>query len=486
MKKTVILTAIVMTVILLFTAAAGSGERSAWDCPNPECGRKGNTGAFCGGCGYPAPDAIPDAAETPSNIPEGYPAVIEGLDFGGQEVFIYDWYSDGTRNQYPNKEQQLQYDYWDWLQETYNVTVTQIKLADWFGMPTELAAIAEQKDNSRLCIVSLGSGFASQAIADGLFMPWTYGLDQDVFNVETVQFMSRNGVCYGVSWGTEVEPRQGVFFNKRILEEAKIDWNEIYDAQADGTWTWDKMEEYMDKVQRSGDGKTDIWALTGNRDDVTVGLVVSNEADFFKVNINGKLLPAIRSADTKEALEKRIEWGKKYLRPYSEWDDYKRFWAEGNVAFMIGQAYEGFAYNSTVGQIADGWGFVAMPKGPRSDRYVSAADNNVYGIPNAYDEATALKLEQIFTLWTSPVPGADQNAWAEGMDQLTDNRAIYETYAMLRQNEHACIMNYLLLGDRDSVASEVMLWLDSGYTADEIIDFAQQKFQERCDQYNSR
>ena len=26
-------------------------------------------------------------------LPEGYPEVIEGLDFGGQTVYIYDWWS---------------------------------------------------------------------------------------------------------------------------------------------------------------------------------------------------------------------------------------------------------------------------------------------------------------------------------------------------------------------------------------------------------
>lgn len=29
------------------------GETTVWNCP--ECGRTGNTGNFCGGCGYPAP-----------------------------------------------------------------------------------------------------------------------------------------------------------------------------------------------------------------------------------------------------------------------------------------------------------------------------------------------------------------------------------------------------------------------------------------------
>ena len=347
-------------------------------------------------------------------VPEGYPAIIEGLDFGGADVYFYDWWSDDTRSDDPSEDQQLQYDYQDWLMETYHVKVHLQALSDWAGNPTELANMVANKDNSKLCIVGISSGFAGAPLANGLYMPWTYGLDLGVFTDATVDCRAKDGVCYGVTMGAAVEPRQGVFFNKRILEEANIDWNELYDLQASGEWTWAKMEEYMDKVQRDidNDGELDVYALTGNGDDVTVALVVSNEADFYKYNDAGKLVPAIDSDEMKEALETRIAWGNKYMRPNEAWDDYQRFWPEGNVAFMIGQSYEGFNGNSTINQVADEWGFVATPKGPRANRYTSAADNNVFGVPNVYDEETALKLEQLFTLWAMPTPGTDEDAWA--------------------------------------------------------------------------
>ena len=53
-----------------------------------------------------------------AEVPEGYPEIIEGLDFGGATVYIYDWYSTGERETDPTDDQQLTYDYWDWLQET--------------------------------------------------------------------------------------------------------------------------------------------------------------------------------------------------------------------------------------------------------------------------------------------------------------------------------------------------------------------------------
>ena len=423
-------------------------------------------------------------AET-AEVPEGYPAIIEGLDFGGADVYIYDWWSDDTRSDDPSEDQQLQYDYQDWLMETYNVKVHLLALSDWAGNPTELANMVVNHDNSKLCILGISGGFAGAPLANGLYMPWTYGLDLGVFNDATVEFMTKDGVCYGVPMGNAVEPRQGVFFNKRVLEEANIDWNELYDLQAANEWTWDKMEEYMDKVQRDTDqdGELDVWALTGNGDDITVGLVVSNEADFYKYNDEGKLVPAIDSDEMKEALERRIAWGSKYMRPNEAWDDYQRFWPEGNVAFMIGQSYEGFNGNSTINQVADDWGFVALPMGPKANRYTSAADNNVFGIPNVFDEETALKLEQLFTLWCMPVPGTDEDSWSTNFYALTDDRAIEETYAMLREGEHATILKFNLIGDRNSSITEIT-WNLGGGTPAEIIESALPAFQGRCDVFN--
>ena len=99
-------------------------------------------------------------ASAEAEVPEGYPAIIEGLDFGGAEVYIYDWWSDGTRSDDPSEDQQLQYDYWDWLEETYNVKIIQTALSDWAGNPTELANKVANKDDSVLCLIGISGGFA--------------------------------------------------------------------------------------------------------------------------------------------------------------------------------------------------------------------------------------------------------------------------------------------------------------------------------------
>ena len=423
-------------------------------------------------------------AAVAEEIPEGYPEIIPGLDFGGKTVHIYDWYSSGTRAEQPTEEQQMQYDYWDWLQETYNVVFDENTLAGWDAMPGELANIVTAGDASELMIVGIGGGFAGPVLSNNLYMPWTYGLEN--FNGATEDFMTKNGVCYGVSGGKYIEPRQVVFFNKKVLEAANIDWEELYDLQANMEWTWDKFEEYMDKVLENADtdnnGEADLYALTGNGDDVTIALVVSNEADFFGFDADGKLIVTIDTPEMKDALQRRIDWGTKYMRPNENWDDYMKFWPEGNCAFIIGQSYEGFNGNSNVNACEDPWGCVAIPMGPNAQRYTSAADNNVFGIPAIYDEETSLKLQQIYTLYRQN-PLSDEDSWSIPYYALTDDRAVDETYAMLREGENATIMKFNYIGDRNSSVTEILWHMGDG-TPEQIIEGAVDAFQGRCDDFN--
>jgi len=389
------------------------------------------------------------------DIPEGYPEIIEGLDFGGETVHIYQWYST-EREEDPSDAQQAVYDYQDWLMKTYNVNIVEEEVGTWDGMSAELQNIVTNKDTSKLIILGMSGSFVGPALVNHLYMPWTYGLEN--YQKATIDFMTVNGVCYGVCASDVYEPRQCVFFNKQVLEDANIDWNELYDLQANGEWTWDKMEEYMEKVQRDldNDDILDVYAVTGNGDDCFEALVVSNNGDYFEFDDNGKLVyTADKDNNTLEAIARCQEWRTKYYRPNENWDDYKQFWPEGNVAFFIGQSYEGFNGNDVVNKV-ENWGCVCMPKGPAATEYTHVADNNIFGIPNIYDDETSLKLQQIYTLYRMPVPGQDEDSWADRLYALTDDRAVDETYAYLRK--HGTLMNYRLIGDPNSILGPNLMW----------------------------
>ena len=415
--------------------------------------------------------------------PEGYPEIIQGLDFGGATVYIYNWWGGGDRAENPTESQQIQYDYWDWIESTYNVHVVQTTMEGygWDSMGTAIADIVGSRDDSTLCIIAMDGQFAGNPMKNDMLAAWDYGLDEG--DTLTQEFMTLKGVCYGTGWGTKSEPRIGVYFNKEILTGAGVNWNDIYAAQKNGTWTWAKMESYMTQVQEkytSSQGEVYVWGLTGNGDEITMGLVVSNGAQFYKYNDSGALAPDIESPEMREALQRRKDWSR-FIAPNESWDGYQRNWAGGKAAFMIGQGYEGFTPTGTVNTI-DEWGFVAMPKGPEKDQYVTYVNNNVYAIPNVYDAATTRKLQQLFRLWTYELPQIG-DVWSAGMEELTDEEGI-ATYGMLREQENGVVLLENLIGGRNTADREILWSIDGEDTVDDLIAGALPEFQDRCNEFN--
>ena len=160
-----------------------------------------------------ASDAATAAAQ---EIPEGYPAVVEGLDFGGATVYIYEWWSNGRREENPTDMMQLQNDYWDWLEATYNVHVIETSLSDWGGIADALAEKVANRDSSELCIIAVAGEFAGSVVKDRLFMDWTVGLDDG--SPATQELMTVNGVCYGTTRGGGVRAQA-----ERFLQQGRPD-----------------------------------------------------------------------------------------------------------------------------------------------------------------------------------------------------------------------------------------------------------------------
>ncbi len=430
-----------------------------------------------------------------ADVPEGYPEIIEGLDFGGATIYIYDWWSNddeahSTRSSEPDEETALMYAYRDWLEETYNCKIVETALSDWAGNPAELANMVMNGDNSKLCLVAVAADFAGTPLANDLYMPWQIDLSGEKWNKATNDFMTKDGKVYGVHVG-KTEPRSCMFFNKRVLTEAGIDPESIYDAQADGTWTWDMMLDIMEKVQRDldNDGIYDIYGMTGSGDDLATALMFSNNAAFFDYNDQGKLVITANSQAALDALQMRKTMWENYAAPQPEgsnWDWFKDFWKQGTTAFYAGQTWQGFNPNSEMADMEDEWGAVMCPKGPNAETYLAMACDNVYGIPNVYDDETSLKIQQIYDLYTNDTPGVDsEDAWIGEKYNYTDDRAVDETYAMMREPEHSVANKTYLLGSTNDVLGSALLWGPIGsMTPAEAVESATPVWQDMLDVFN--
>ena len=427
-----------------------------------------------------------------AEAPEGYPEVKEGIDFGGADVTIYDyWSGEGARKEDPTEEEALQYAYRDWINETYKVNLQQKQGGDWGSNATEMSNFNSAPDGSlRMYIIepgsvaSLVSGGVVAAIPDTYIDP-----NADKWNAAEREFMTINGKLYGLYSGNS-EPRGCLYFNKRVLQEAGIDWNTIYDLQKDGKWTWKAFEDMLAQITKDtdNDGVNDIYGILGSGDDMYVCAVFSNGGSFFDFDADGKLQPTMNSDATIEALN----WGKgiqeKYWAPTPEganWDWYKDAWKQGYCGFYMYQTYGGFNDNSEMADMADEWGCVAFPVPNEGDTYITVVSDNITLIPSCYDEETVAKLAFLYNLWSNSTPGYDDEySWIGNKYNYTDERAVDETYAMLREPEHCRVNKVLYLGTQNDVLGNSLLWQLGGSTPAELIEAGMPEWQARCDTFN--
>ncbi len=426
-----------------------------------------------------------------AEAPEGYPAVVEGIDFGGATVTIYDyWSGDGARAAEPTEEQQAQYDYRDWLMETYNVVIEQKQGGDWGTCAEEMINFVSAPDGSYRAYI-IEPGKVGSLVANGVAAPVKYDFSAEKWNQATLNAWAIGGNYYGMSTGAS-EPRGCVYFNKRLMEESGIDWNTIYDMQANGTWTWAAFEELCKKATRDidNDGVIDVWGVSGSGDDMYVLATFANGGSFFDFDAEGKLQPTMNSQATVDALN----WGKTIQANYwmhtpegANWDWYKEAWKAGSFAFYIYQTYGGFNDNSEMAGMEDEWGCVAFPVPNEGDTYIHVASENTTLIPNVYTEEEVSKIAFIIDMWTNATPGYDDEfGWIGNKYNYTDDRAVDETYAMLREGDHGRDNKVVYLGTQNDVLGSSLLWSLAGGDVASLIEAGMPAWQALCDAFNAK
>ncbi len=430
-----------------------------------------------------------------AEAPEGYPEVVEGIDFGGETIYIYDyWTANADRVADPTDEQQAQYDYRDWLEATYNCKIVQIQKGGWESNVQELTNFVTAPDGT-LCLYILPVDFVGTPMANNLFADWAHNpyvdLTDEKWNSGVTEFMTKGDKVYGVFAGA-AEPRQCLYFNKTILSHAGIEADEIYDLQAEGKWTWDAFEEMLKKIQEDvdNDGIVDVYGMTGNNSDFYVMSVFTNGGSFFAFNDAGELEVTVNSDAAMEALNwsKRIWATYGYAAPEgANWDYFIEAFRQGFQGFCAHQTYGGFNDNAEFSGTDFEWGCVAYPIGPRGDKYIHLASANITVVPAVYDEDTTAKLQFIYDMWSNATPGYDdEDAWIGNKYNYTDDRAVDETYAMLREGDHTMFNAALYLGSINDILGRPLLWNISWQEPAEAIEAAMESWQALCDTFNGK
>ena len=402
-----------------------------------------------------APSTGTEPTEAPAESTDPYPVITDAdgnpIDLGGIEITIRDWWTnpddllpENAKNDFDEEVA----NYRVWAQEKYNFKMTQTAISDWGSTPTDFVDYVTSggDDNNYIWIVRDDPAIA-QAMATGLMYDLStldcLDFTQPKFtsNLLHKQYTYKGGI-YAMYTGLS-EPRDGLFINETLLNDNNIDPDTIYDMQADGTWTWDKFTEIMDKIQQDtdNDGTNDIWGFTGNTGSFTADCVYSNGGEFIGSDSNGYVYK-LEDPKTVEGLEFSAKVQTDYYMPRpedAEWDYYKQEFLNGTVAFCCDGFYAGCSGSYFETTDFD-MGFVMMPAGPQG-KMVNCWSNNPVAIPGCYDADTAWKLAMAYNIWTEDVPGyEDYNGQvSRARSGNISARGCDETVPMMCEMEHGCI-----------------------------------------------
>ena len=413
--------------------------------------------------------AVPALAETPEGYPELRidPATGEPYDFGGMEVWVYDYWSnpEGTRSEATNTFTQDTYDYQDWLMETYNFTLKQAGASDWGGNPEALLNYCNEENPSVLAIFIMRPDSVATPAKNGLLTPLDEldvdytGEIYDVPTSETYKFGDHN---YGFSVGA-AEPRQVVYFNKRIVQDAGIDPDSLYEMVEEGTWTWDAFAEALEACAQDtdNDGVVDIYGMASNTTDVYLAATFGNGGSFLDI-VDGQWVVTATEQNTIDAMNYAVDIVSKYQMPQpegSEWNWFFPAFKSGQAAFHVGQAYEANPGSDLYG-MEDEFGILPFPLGTSEDaRYCHVQSENTCVIPGNIDRETANKMAIIYDMWREDTPGYedDEENWKTDMyDRFYDDESIDITYALLRENPVAD--SSIMLGSNNDVLGDGFFW----------------------------
>ena len=374
------------------------------------------------------------------------------IDLGGMDIVIRDWWS-GDPAEPTNDYEEARDEYREWLQETYNFTISQQAISDWTSTPADFVDYATTGGDDNYIWILRDDPAITSALSSGLMY--------DLATLDCLDFslpkFQRNKLHEQYAKGDSIyamyagysEPRTGVYFNKRLLNDAGIDPETIYDMQADGTWTWDAFEEMMAAVQRDidNDGVIDIYGLTLNEGNMTTIAVFSNNGSYIGKNDDGYFYN-LESPETLEALEWTVDMFTKYDLPDpegAEWDYYKEAFINGQAAFMVEDEYAGTPGNF-LQDMEDEVGFVMFPKGPQRDDYINVWSNNPVAIPACYDADKAWKLAFAWNLYTDQPAGyEDYMDLSNAAAGIFDMRAIDETIPMMMDEDHGTVAYHGLI-----------------------------------------
>ncbi len=309
----------------------------------------------------PTEEATPTATEEPA------------MDLGGMEIVIGDWWSSADPAAPTTAQEEATQAYREEIQAKYNFTIKQVAVAEW-GTMQETFTTSTMAEDPAAQVFILAPDWVAQPLANGLIydLATLENLDftESKWNPSVLKTLTYGDSVYGMAAG-KPEPKLGVYWNKRLFEEAGLDPNLPYDLQASGEWTWSKFEELCKSltIDSNNDGTIDSYAMASFSSDLFKGAITSNDARYIGKDDSGMFINGSKDPKFLEALQWAVSLiQKNYEMPApadANWDWFISAFHDAKVAMQFAEVYK----TGTWADMEDDWGFVLCPKGPKANGY---------------------------------------------------------------------------------------------------------------------
>ena len=401
-----------------------------------------------GGNDAVTPDPTPEPTKAvEKKVEEEVPATPtptpEPKDLKGTTIVIADWWTTDPNPEPKNQREEDTYLFRDEFMEEYNFTITRENIGS-FGEYTEIMIASIMAGDPVADIFTMHAEHIAAPLTQGLLYPLdtleNFDFTEEKWNQQIKEMLTMDGHVYGMATG-RMEPRLGIFWNKRLFEESGIDPDLPYDLQAKDEWTWDALEDLARRNTRDldNDGIADVYGIASFSKDFFRGCVFSNGAKFIGLK-DGKFYNATNEPNFLEALE----WGwslyeKGYHHPLpnpqTDWQWFLPTYLEGKAAMQCAEQYKVNTYKD----MEDDWGFVIFPKGPQGEMMTAFTENSIV-MPVSLDKDRAEDVAFAYNLYTEVTPGYEDEDWKTQYYPLfRDARAVEETLPLFYEPGHGIV-----------------------------------------------
>ncbi|WP_305767562.1 ABC transporter substrate-binding protein [Candidatus Epulonipiscium viviparus] len=418
----------------------------------------------------PVTETTPTSAATTAATAAAADAEPVYRDLGGKTYTIASWFEQTEPEVKRSAQEEALWEFRHEVMENNNFQFEEIIMGKW-NTTLELLSTSTLAGDPAAEIFHLASAFARPAIDNGLVYDLTTldSIDLDHWKWDDIakDVTTVGDSIYGVL--PDQTPRNFLFFNKRLLAEAGIESEQLYEWQANGEWTWEKFEEVANQVTRDkdNDGISDTYAIE------TTGLlytaaVISNGSRMVSKDENGKLHNDIFEPEVIAALEWADQFLKKDFDTHTaHWDGSDEMFITGGVAFYYGDSNKVSFFQD----MEDDYGLLLFPKGPDADKYYAGGNAEVWMIPSTYTKEEAENIAFAMDMWASQAPGYDdEDDWmlAE-YKRYRDAESVDQTLAYAKEPGNM-VMDYreLLSGAGTNPLTQAMMY--KGATVMEAVE----------------